>query len=338
MSAPRAEPSFPPQFAAALADLTQLQELVADGWMPAAGLCHLPASLRKLCLEACHSGDSTAAGQRTQVSISHLTKLESLHLFALGGVSAQSQLPACLTRLKLVGAADAVSGLCGLQHLELCQTDRALLFLQQVAQQARLQRLDLALHICSSQELQQVFSALSSCTQLTQLHLFSHDAEPGAGSDTSVNLSGMQVHMQLSKLRQLQQLKLTFIQWDSWGPSQLTVLSALTQLRLEHCDMSELGLAVIFQRLTGLRELEVAETLPADELLLVSLGCSSNLERLCSQHNNFEWTDETLPLLSPLTKLTELCLYGADFFSTVSPIAERAFLAGMPHLRRIYWH
>jgi hypothetical protein len=195
-----------------------------------------------------------------------------------------------------------------------------------------------ALQDCSREQLQQVFDALSSCAQLTKLHMFNDDMDPGE-PHPSVNLSGMQVHRQLSKLRQLQELTLSQIRWDHWGPRQLTVLSALTKLRLEYCHMSDTGLAVMLQRLTGLRDLHVGETLPANELLLAMLGGLSNLESCLRLYNagGFSFTDEVLALLSPLTKLTCLELYGANDDSFVSADAERAFLAGMPHVDRISW-
>lgn len=108
--------------------------------------------------------------------ISSLTKLQSLYLTALDGISAQSQLPACLTALTLIGPAEAVPGLSRLQRLLLNDAHAAAALLQPPKQQPQLQRLKMGLHSCSQQRLQRIADALSSCTQLTALHLYNYDS------------------------------------------------------------------------------------------------------------------------------------------------------------------
>jgi hypothetical protein len=105
---------------------------------------------------------------------------------------------------------------------------------------------------------------------------------------------------------------------------------------------------VAFQRtLTGLQELRIKACLPDNDCLLVAIAGLTNLESLSLIRPEHVFTDATLPLLSPLTKLTHLCLYHAkagmdeedekDAAGLLSAEAEVEFLAGMPFLNYIYW-
>jgi hypothetical protein len=167
---------FPMDFSSAVAQLTQLTQLSAIGCLPVAGLGRLPASLCELRVGTGQTGGSAAAGGPSNVCISSLTKLQSLYLTALDGISAQSQLPACLTALTLIGPAEAVPGLSRLQRLLLNDAHAAAALLQPPKQQPQLQRLKMGLHSCSQQRLQRIADALSSCTQLTALHLYNYDS------------------------------------------------------------------------------------------------------------------------------------------------------------------
>jgi hypothetical protein len=146
--------------------------------------------------------------------------------------------------------------------------------------------------------------------------------------------------MQLQGLRQLQRLKLTQVRWDFEGFSQLTVLTSLTKLKVDRCDIADTGMALVFQRLTGLRKLILWTPLPKNDCLLVVMACLSNLEYLDVEDAESELviTSTTLPVLSPLTKLTALILWEHETEAgerAVSDGAQDAFLAGMPHLTAI---
>lgn len=346
--APDGPKSFPPEFAAAVAELTQLEELTAYGFMLGTSLAVLPASLIHLCIHVRHpKGSGAAAGGRANLHMGHLTRLQSLDLLSLNGISAQSQLPGRLAALRLLAKCGAVHRLPELQWLQLPQACAALPMLQTAAQQPKLQDLELGLQGASQQQLQQVADALGECTQLTELHLFPKYNDSLAtpifesGPEHSIDLEG--VRLQLQGLRQLQRLKLTQIKWDIKGFSQLTALSSLTQLVLDDCDIAAAGLAVAFQRLTGLRELNMSVCMPDNECLLVAMACLTNLENLALIQQKHTFTDDTLPLLSPLTKLTHLSLRRPDpdelegEEDPLSTEAEEEFLAGMPSLNYIYW-
>jgi hypothetical protein len=278
----------------------------------------------------------------------HLTRLQSLDLLSVSGISAQSQLPAHLTALRLVGCCAAVHDLPELQWLQLPRVGVALPMLQTAAQQPKLQDLELGLHGANQQQLQQMADALGRCTQLTELHLYpKYNGSLGSriidyGPECSIDLAGMR--LQLQGLRQLQRLRLTQIKWDLKGFSQLTVLSSLTQLVLIECDIADTGLAVAFQRLTRLRALQMTASLPDNECLLVALAGLTNLHSLALIQQQHKFTDDTLPLLSPLTKLTflSLCCHHADegeeqAEDPVSAEVEGEFLAGMIYLNQIGW-
>jgi hypothetical protein len=104
----------------------------------------------------------------------------------------------------------------------------------------------LGLYGCDQQERQHVADALSRCKQLTALHLFCKyqnlDAAPWNKDGMDVDMHGVLVRLQ--GLRQLQGLKLTQVRWDFEGFSQLTVLTSLTKLKLDSCDIEAAGLAV----------------------------------------------------------------------------------------------
>jgi hypothetical protein len=89
--------------------------------------------LTKACLDVDHTDDSPA-----DITISHLSKLQSLELSMLGRISAQSQLPASLTALTLMGAADAVPGLGQLQVLNLFRPAACLPLMQRLPRLPRL--------------------------------------------------------------------------------------------------------------------------------------------------------------------------------------------------------
>jgi hypothetical protein len=357
-SAPGAAAKFPPEFAAAVAELTQLQELSAEGLVPASSLALLPASLTELTLIVGHAPAAAlapaAAGAPVNIHLGHLSKLQSLSLTVPDGISLGSQLPACLTKLTLVGPAEPLNRLPSLQCLHLPKAYAATSLLQHLEQQPQLQQLSLGLHGSSPEQLQQVADALSRCKQLTQLHLFNQycnlEMAPWTLGAQEVNLRG--VRLQLQDLRQLQRLKLAHIKWGFAGFSQLTVLSSLTALELDSCDIASAGLAAAFQRLTGLRELRIPSCMPDNDCLVGALGCLTNLEGLVLLGNRPRFSDAILPLLSPLTKLTHLSLYeaGHDDESDSdneadeqqqqgppSAAARRQFLAGMPHLDSIDW-
>jgi hypothetical protein len=120
---------YPCSFAAAVAQLTQLEELKADDKLPLAGLPQLPASLTNAYLDVAYTGRSPA-----DVNISQLSRLHSLDLSILGRISAQSQLLGSLTALTLTGAADAVLGLGQLQRLNLPKPAACLPLMQRLPQ------------------------------------------------------------------------------------------------------------------------------------------------------------------------------------------------------------
>jgi hypothetical protein len=343
-----ASKSFPPEFVTAVAGLTQLEELTAHGFVPVTSLAALPASLTHLAIQVCQmKGSKAAAGGRAKLQMGHLTKLQSLDLLSLSAISAQSQLPAHVTALKLLAKCGAVHCLPELQWLQLPQVCIALPMLQTAVQQPKLQDLELGLQCASQQQLQKVADALGRCTQLAELHLYPKYGDSLAtpifesGPEHSIDLG--EVRLQLQGLRQLQRLRLTQIKWDLKGFSQLTVLNSLTQLAMDDCDIADAGLAVAFQRLTGLRQLNMGGCLPDNECLLVAMACLTNLESLSLIQQKHTFTDATLPLLSPLTKLTYLTLRRPDpdepdgKEDPLSAEVEEEFLAGMPSLRCIDW-
>jgi hypothetical protein len=243
-----------------------------------------------------------------------------------------------------VGAAEAIPGLFELQTLELPEAHAALPLPQRLRQLPKLQQLEVGLHACTPQQLQQVFEAIGSGTQLTYLHLFHREACLDFSfyprRTFTVELEGVEVQAQLGKLRRLQQLKLQQIKWDVEGARQLTVLMSVTALTLNECDIADLGLAAVFQRLTGLRSLKVTDSTWENNLLYATLGFLSGLQILHLSSNDNWVMDKTLPLLSPLTNLTWLLLddpqYEAGEGPCVSQGAERAFVAGMPLLDEIW--
>jgi hypothetical protein len=338
------------EFAAAVADLTKPGNLTINWVLPEAGFSLLPASLTHLDTEMRNAVRQAApqvaaaggGGTPLDLQMSHLTKLQSLYLTVSDGISAQSQLPACLAALTVTGPAEAVPGLSQLQRLHLGDAHAAMPLLQHTKQQPMLQRLDLALHSCSPGKVE---DALAACTGLTKLHLYNKHwylfgipAEE-RGPSNCVVLSGLQ--LQLHKLTRLQRMKLTQVRWDFEGFSQLTVLTNLTFLKLNTCDIAELGMAVVFQRLTGLRKLGLETCLPANNFLLMAMACLTNLECLCVSYHHLAFTDVNLPLLSPLTKLTRLALDAEtsdEGDPLVSEAVNDAFMAGMPHLKSIEWY
>jgi hypothetical protein len=129
-------PSFlyPSRFAAAVAQLTQLEEFNAVDRLSMDDLQQLPSSLTTACFFLDHTDDSPAS-----INMSHLSRLQSLMLGVLGRISAQSQLPASLTAVKFMGAVDAVLGLSQLQVLDLRKPAACLPLLQRLRQLPRLQ-------------------------------------------------------------------------------------------------------------------------------------------------------------------------------------------------------
>jgi hypothetical protein len=232
-----------------------------------------------------------------------------------------------------------VPGLFELQTLELPQAFTCIPLLQRLGQLHKLQQLEVGLHACSHQQLQQVFEALGGCTQLTSLALFNRLAclnfSPDPGREYTVDLAGIRAQTQLSKLQQLQQLKLQQIRWDLPEACAFTTLPGLTQLTINQCGITDMGLAVMFQRLTGLRKLKVEESIRDNSMLFVAMGFLTNLEDLSLTRNDNWVTDMTLPLLTPLTNLTKLVLddpvYAENQTPCVSGEVERVFLAGMPY-------
>jgi hypothetical protein len=96
--------------------------------------------------------------------------------------------------------------------------------------------------------------------------------------------------------------------------------------------------------------------LSTSKCLLVAMACCTNLESLKLLDHMPMFTDATLPLLFPLTKLTHLSLHcpkpagsgGWDNSESdsssddeepvgVSALAQRQFLSGMPQLDSIDW-
>jgi hypothetical protein len=166
------------------------------------------------------------------------------------------------------------------------------------------------------------------------------ESEQDKVKSLDVNMSG--VRLQLQGLRQLQRLKLSNVKWDFEGFSQLTVLSSLTKLKADACDIADAGLALAFQRLTGLRKLVLWTPLPNNACLLVAMACLSNLEHLDFGDEDSELvvTSANLPVLSPLTKLAYLTLLDQRTDTgerTVSDAAQDALLDNMPHLTAIEW-
>lgn len=149
------------------------------------------------------------------------------------------------------------------------------------------------------------------------------------------------VRLQLHKLRQLQRLKLTQVRWDFEGFSQMTVLSSLTKLTLDTCHVSDLGLAVVFKQLTGLRKLCIASQWPLSDCLFLSLGSLSELECLrleCKNHNNELVATSATP---PAVSFDKVDMADPnprqDSCRAVSQEVLQVYLAGMPHLNKIHW-
>jgi hypothetical protein len=126
---------YPSSFAAAVGQLTQLEELEARERLPLASLPQLPASLTKAWFDVDHTSSSPA-----HINIGHLSELHSLDLSMLGRISAQSQLPASLTALTLIGAADAIPGLGQLQLLDLYRPAACLPLMRRIRQLPSLKR------------------------------------------------------------------------------------------------------------------------------------------------------------------------------------------------------
>jgi hypothetical protein len=133
---------YPHSFAAAVGQLTQLEDLTAGNLLALADLSKLPASLTKAYWDV-EPTDSTPAN----FNISHLSRLHSLDLSTGGHISAQSKLPDSLTALTLMGTADAVPGLGQLQLLDLRNPAACLPLLQRLPELPKLQKVSV-LQVC----------------------------------------------------------------------------------------------------------------------------------------------------------------------------------------------
>lgn len=122
--------------------------------------------------------------------------------------------------------------------------------------------------------------------------------------------------------------------------------STITQLAMINVRFSDLALAAMLPRLTGLRELLLDGLRLESELVWATVGAMTGLRSLKLVRSlPIRLTDATLHLLAPLTGLTELMLDGPDEYADeeepdgqpVSADVQEAFLAGMPQLRTLTW-
>lgn len=327
---------FPCTFAAAVGQLTQLESLyVNSGSVHAQGLAQLPPSLTNININI-----ARVTGGPADISLGHVSNLQDLTLHVPGGVSAQSSLPAGLKSLMLCGPAEGVRGLEGLTCLLLDEPQASLSLLQRVPQLSQLQTLRVGLEYCSREQIEQVFAAIAAGTQLTALHAYCTDTEQEDDTYAGVSCEGVLLHRYLQRLPQLRQLHLSGLQLDTRDAMHFTALSALTDLRLAQCDISDVAVAAILQRLTGLRVLVLDELCLTSPVVWVAAACLTNLEDLCCRMNTrAAVTEDTLHLLAPLTKLTNLELdmpAGEDGHAApINRAVVAEFLAGMPLLNDI---
>lgn len=307
--------------------------------LPARGLMHLPPTLTSLeCAVELTGGDPAV------LDLGHLTALKELNVEgpARGNVIEESRLPSGLTTLSVFGPIGAsTSGLQQVQQIYVKEARWALPLLDGALPELR--ELQVGLAGCSTQQLHAAASAIGAATQLTSLWLFGHSR---SDDDTSgqVNIAAIQLHPHLGKLRALRDLSLIGLKLAPGDSVHFTRLAPLTRLKVYNCTMDDVSMAAILQRTTSLQCLEVTSTVLSSPLLWVTLACLTNLGTLKWFNNDDENvpTDQTLHLLSPLTKLTEVALGGlydedGDCTRPVSAAVERSLLQRLPHLRRIEW-
>lgn len=250
-----ARTALPAGFVATLGRLTRLQTLrLAHAGLHAASLPLLPASLTELCsvwLPAKH-----AAGSAADIALIHIRRLRHFKLNVPAGLSTASQLPAGLHQLTLMGPAEAVGGLQQLRWLELTQPQHALPLLARLRELPQLQGLKAKLGDCQPDEVGAVVAAIAAATRLTRLQLYSTDASQEEDEDNVIDCAGQMLHRHLRQLRKLRVLHLSAFGFDRANAVHFTALSStLTDLKLSFCHISDLAVAAMLQRLTGLRRL-----------------------------------------------------------------------------------
>jgi hypothetical protein len=134
-------------------------------------------------------------------------------------------------------------------------------------------------------------------------------------------------------------LHLSGLEFDAADAMHFTALSSsLTDLKLSDCTISDLAVAAMLQRLTGLRRLTLNAVGLVNPMLWVILASLTNLQSL-----HCLWVDpvaglsaDTLHLLSALTSLTSLrvdALVDENNEPLITPAMRDQFVADMPLLR-----
>lgn len=325
---PRDDPS---SFAEAVAKLTRLEALEADGALALSALALLPSSLRQLRCGLDHVNSPPA-----DVIFSHLVNLQELECKIPGGISCRSHMPAELTALCVNGPVDALPGLSNLQQLQLPDASAGLSLLQQLPDLPALQLLELGLRGCTFQQLRQVTAIIATGTQLTGLCLLCQNTEKDLDDIITVDLGSVQLHKCLKKLPHLHMLHVSALDVSDTDALHFTGLSKLTSLSIVAClALTELAVGAMMMRLTGLRHLHLDSLELDSPLLWPAVACLSNLESLYYNCSSSTLTDSTIHLLTPLTSLTKLILRDSadqEGEDSVSEGAWSRFLESMPRL------
>lgn len=250
-------------------------------------------------------------------------------------------MPTGLTALCVSGPVNTLPGLRQLRQLQLMDASAGLSLLQQLPDLPALQLLELGLHDCTIQQLQQVTAIIATGTQLTGLRLFHTSVERDAMEEATLALGSIQLHKCLKKLPHLQMLHLSALDVSDSDAVHFTALSKLTALTITTCpSVGDLAVGAMMMRLTGLRHLHLDSSELASPLLWPAVACLSNLESLYYNCSRSNLTDGALHLLTPLTNLTKLTLQeSADWEGqdALSVQVVSRFLRNMPRLKDVDW-